>query len=100
MSEQSEVDLFYQRSRWPLGMRVSHADDPELRGMLVRRVARFWVDRDRKPPMVRWDGKIDAVHVPWESLVDAAVMPHVRERHNDDPYDPRFERDNPDPEEL
>lgn len=67
-SSREETDLFYERSRWPLGQPVCDADDPARHGVLVRRVARFWVDRDSKPPMVRWDRKIDAVPVPWERL--------------------------------
>lgn len=64
-----EVDLYYEKADWPLGTLVTDAEYPELRGVLVKRVARFWVDRDRKPPMVRWHGKLDAVEIPWERMV-------------------------------
>lgn len=62
------TDLFYERAKWPLGTTVTDAEDSQRRGVLVKRVARLWVDRDRKPPMVRWHGKLDAVEVPWERL--------------------------------
>lgn len=66
-----DVELFYERSAWPLGTLVRHPADPAQVGSLVRRVARAWVDRDRRPPMVRWHGKIDAVEVPWDRLTKA-----------------------------
>jgi hypothetical protein len=68
MNDNNEVSAFYEKSLWPLGERVIDCDDPSRRGVLVRRVARLWVDRDSKPPMVRWDGKIDAVEIPWDQL--------------------------------
>lgn len=63
-----EVDSFYEKARWPLGTLVRDPDDHQRRGAIVRRVAPFWVDRDSKPPMVRWHGKLDAVEIPWERL--------------------------------
>lgn len=65
--ERDDSDAFYERAAWPLGTIVIHPDDGRL-GDLVRRTARAWVDRERKPPMVRWRGKIDAVEVPWWEL--------------------------------
>lgn len=67
-AREGEVDLYYSKRSWRLGTVVRRSDDPESRGMLVRRVAAFWVDRDSKPPMVRWNGKLDAVEVPWNEL--------------------------------
>lgn len=68
-SIENEVDDFYERASWPLGTRVRIiGGDKGLVGSLVRRCARNWVDRNRKLPMVRWDGKIDAVEVSWDCL--------------------------------
>lgn len=62
----SETDDFYRVASWRIGTGVRHRDGRT--GVLVRRAARFWVDRDTKPPMVRFDRKLDAVEVPWHEL--------------------------------
>lgn len=63
------LEVFYAVSRLPVGHRVT---DGDRRGSVVRRAARYWVDRDRKPPMVRWDGLIDAEVIEWEVLASLA----------------------------
>jgi hypothetical protein len=62
------VERFYERAAWPKGTPVVHPDDPTLYGTLVKRTARNWIDRDRRPPMVRWHGRIDAEEIEWERL--------------------------------
>lgn len=57
-----------ERSSWPLGTRVQHPENPTVRGQIVKRGGRQWSSR-YKLPMVRWDGKIDAVEVTWERLI-------------------------------
>lgn len=69
MSDEDDVTAaYYERASWPLGTTVQDLENPGRRGMLVRRCARRWVDRDSRPPMVRWHGTVDAVPVPWADL--------------------------------
>jgi hypothetical protein len=65
---QAEVDRFYIASAWPAGTLVRDLDDPDRIGDLVRRVARLWVDRDSKPPLVRWRGRLDTEEIPWNRI--------------------------------
>jgi hypothetical protein len=67
-------ELFYERAGWPLGTRVQHPEKPDVRGSIVKRGGRQWVSRD-KLPMVRWDGYIDAVPVPWGQLHRVTGLP-------------------------
>lgn len=69
-TDQITVDEFYARAKYPKGTRVQHPDDPNVRGSIVKKGGQIWVSRD-KLPWVRWDGKIDAVQVPWEELIRA-----------------------------
>lgn len=62
----SEMERFYVASRLSIGERVC---DGSRYGSIVRRAARYWVDANSKPPMVRWDGMVDAVEVPWQLLI-------------------------------
>lgn len=67
-----DPDLFYAVSAWKIGQRVTDRVNPgSVTGVLVRRAARNWVDRDTHPPMVRWDRAIDAVEVPWHSICES-----------------------------
>lgn len=61
-------EAYYERAAWPVGTPIQDPDDPQRRGTLVRQCARLWVDRDRRPPLVRWHGTINAVPVPWYRL--------------------------------
>lgn len=67
----SEVERFYRVSELPLGTRVS---DGARHGSIVRRAARLWVDAERKPPRVRWDGKIDSEAMTWQQLEAAVAL--------------------------
>lgn len=70
MSDQPQaVAVYYAVARLPLGHRIT---DGERRGSVVRRAAPRWVDRNVRPPMVRWDGKIDAEVIAWETLAALA----------------------------
>lgn len=69
MTEHS--DLFYLVADLQLGDRV-HRDGRH--GSIVRRAARLWVDRDARPPMVRWDGEIDAKTMSWEDVASCAGL--------------------------
>lgn len=68
----AEHDDFYRAADLPLGARV-HGDGRT--GSIVRRAARLWIDRDSRPPMVRWDGKVDAEVVSWQELLTAVTPP-------------------------
>lgn len=61
-------ESYYERAAWSVGTPVQDPDDPKRHGTLVRRCARLWVDRYRRPPLVRWHGATDAVPVPWQRL--------------------------------
>lgn len=61
-------EAYYERAAWPVGAPVQDPDDPARRGTLVRQCARLWVDRDRRPPLVRWHGTTNAVPIPWYEL--------------------------------
>jgi hypothetical protein len=61
-------EAYYERAAWPAGTSIQDPDDPTRHGTLVRPCARLWVDRDRRPPLVRWHGTTDAVPIPWHEL--------------------------------
>jgi hypothetical protein len=63
----ADTEDFYEVSRWKVGERVAHREDGRV-GVLVQRAAHLYVDRDRKLPQVRWDGRIDAEEVDWRHL--------------------------------
>lgn len=65
--------LFYEKASWPVGTTVQDPENPQRLGVMVKRTARLWVDRDAKPALVRWHGQIDAVAVPWELLKRPAM---------------------------
>jgi hypothetical protein len=68
-------EVYYERAAWPVGVTVQDPNNPARRGTLVRRCAALWVDRDRKPPLVRWHGTVDAAPVPWAQLARLAGSP-------------------------
>lgn len=69
-AQEGQVQRFYRVAKLPLGATVHDVEDPARVGALVRRAARNWVDRDTKPPMVRWRGILDAEPIPWERIVE------------------------------
>lgn len=64
------------------GHLVYHPDSG-IPGTLVRTVSFLPIDRDRKPPMVRWHGCIDAEEIDWDLLLRAIREDAVRKSRVD-----------------
>lgn len=65
-ASEEERERHYWQARWKVGQRVEHTDG--RLGVLVKRGGTLPVNRDDKPPWVRFDGKIDAAPVPYDDL--------------------------------
>lgn len=76
--EADEVGSFYRVARAPAGTHVFATDDLQRRGTIVGRGGRQWTTRDRAP-MVRWDGRIPADPVPWDTIVFADDVLRISE---------------------
>lgn len=64
--DDEEVMAFYAKAKWKIGTLVLSTDG-ERRGVIVSRGGQQWSTRD-KLPLVRWNGKLDAVPVPLADL--------------------------------
>lgn len=64
-SSRAETERFYRIADLAVGTGVVGPNGE--RGEIVKRGGRIWVNR-HKHPLVRWNGKIDAVPVPWEEI--------------------------------